>query len=103
LKSPNLKKLLGREKNLIGGLKNFLPHASPPLQNERSIFDNISLFYNFVKHYISLFLQKEAIFFFVKGLFMLKVQSIENLPKTLPRFIEKFLFKFFTIEMDFEK
>ncbi len=34
---------------------------------------------------------------------MLKVQSIENWPKTLPRFIEKKLFKFFTIEMDFEK
>jgi len=34
---------------------------------------------------------------------MLKVQSIENLPKTLPMFIKKKLFKFFTIEMDFEK
>jgi len=34
---------------------------------------------------------------------MLKVQSIENLPKTLPMFIEKNLFNFFTIEMDFEK
>jgi hypothetical protein len=56
-----------------------------------------------VKHCISLFLQKEAIFFFVKGLIMLKVQSRENLPKTLPSFIEKNLFKFFTIEMDFEK
>jgi hypothetical protein len=30
---------------------------------------------------------------------MLKVQSIENLPKTLPMFIEKNLFKFFTIEI----
>jgi len=54
-----------------------------------------------MKHYISLFLQKEAIFFLVKGLIMLKVQSRENLPKTLPMFIEKNYF--FTIEMDFEK
>jgi len=82
-------------------LENFLPHASPTLQNKHSITDNISLFYNFMKHYISLFLQKEAIFFLVKGLIMLKVQSRENLPKTLPMFIEKNYF--FTIEMDFEK
>ncbi len=34
---------------------------------------------------------------------MLEVQSIKNLPKTLPMFIEKHLFNFFTIEMDFEK
>jgi hypothetical protein len=56
-----------------------------------------------VKHYISLFLQKEAIMFFVKGLIMFKVQSIENFPKTLTMFIEKKSFKLFTIEMDFEK
>jgi hypothetical protein len=55
-----------------------------------------------VKHQISLFLQKEG-FFWVKSLLMLKVQSIENLPKTLPMFIEKKLFKIFTIEMNFEK
>jgi hypothetical protein len=103
LKSPNLKKLLGKEKHLLVDTQNFLPHASPPLQNKHSIIDNISLFYNFVKHYISLFLQKEAICFLVKGLIMLEVQSIKNLPKTLPMFIEKHLFNFFTIEMDFEK
>jgi hypothetical protein len=46
---------------------------------------------------------KRSNFFLVKGLIMLKVQSRKNLPKTLPSFIEKKLFKIFTIEMDFEK
>jgi hypothetical protein len=43
--------------------------------------------YDLVEHYILPILQKEAIKIGIKGLIMLKIQSLENLPKKLPIFI----------------
>ncbi len=46
--------------------------------------------YNLMEHYGSPFLQKEAIDIIAKGLIMLDIQSLENLPKKLLIFIAKF-------------
>jgi hypothetical protein len=57
------------------------------------IIDNISLSYNLVEHYVSLFLPQKIkikIKIDVKGVTMLDVQSMENLSKKLPTFIVKF-------------
>ncbi len=41
------------------------------------IIDNISLSYNLVENYVSPILQKEAIDIAVKGLIMIKIQSLD--------------------------
>ncbi len=43
-----------------------------------------------MEHYGSPILQKIAIDIIAKGLIMLEIQSLENLPKKLPIFIAKF-------------
>jgi hypothetical protein len=48
-------------------------HCNPPLESKHTIIDNISLFYNLAKHYVSpIFAKNEAIVIVVKGLIMLR-------------------------------
>ncbi len=62
--------------------------SSPPLESKYTIIDNISLSYNLVEYYLPILQQKE-IKIVIRGLIMLKMQSLE--PKKLPPlFIAKF-------------
>ncbi len=47
------------------------------LESKCLIIDNISLSYNLVENYVSPILQKEAIEIVVKGLIMIKIQSLD--------------------------
>jgi hypothetical protein len=55
----------------------FFLQASPPLDSKYLIIDNISISYNLMKHYV-----KDAIkIVILRSHYMIKIQSLENLPK----------------------
>jgi hypothetical protein len=84
LKCQNSKKAQKRENTKIGGKLGASCFKLVSLQSMYPIIDN-SLSYNLVEHYPSPFFQKEIINIYRKGLIMLGVQSLENLPKMLPK------------------
>jgi hypothetical protein len=74
-------------------------------KNRYPTIDNIFLPNNLVEHYLSPFLQKEGKKNVVKGLIMLKVQSLQNLAQKhylylLPNFHKSILF---TAKVKFKK
>ncbi len=80
LKCQNSTKVQKRENTKTGGKLGPSSFKLVSLQSMYPIIDNI-LSYNLVEHYLSPFLQKEAINIYMKGLIILGVQSPENLPK----------------------
>jgi hypothetical protein len=73
--------------------------------NIQRIDEIFFLSHNLVKHYVSTILQKEVIRNVAKSLNMLEVQSQENQPKKLPKFISENsqFFFFFWVKVDFQK
>jgi hypothetical protein len=71
------------------------------LESKYLIIDNISLSYNLVENYVSPILQKEAIDIAVKGLIMIKIQSLDV--KEAPYICCWNFYYFFTAKVDFEK
>ncbi len=74
-------------------------------KNRYPTIDNIFLPHNLVEHYLSPFLQKEGKQNVVKGLLMLKVQSLQNLAQKHYLYLLQNFRKpiFFTAKVTFQK
>ncbi len=67
----------GKKNTKLLETSSFFLQASPPLDSKYLIIDNISISYNLMKHYV-----KDAIkIVILRSHYMIKIQSLENLPK----------------------